>query len=406
MSYIAPIRLSLSQQKEIKVIHHCFVASIINSSNIQYSFLDGRTGEIPYLYLVESTIDCDTLKVEQLINTDIDHLMAALSTQELPLGISNGVSGIGWTLEFLNQQQQDYDAELCDTLDQLLINHISSPQWHGEIEYVLGLAGIATYAARRLEHSNDYRLYDKVIGHYEGLAIRVNEEQLSWPQPTNSVFRLNPEAVDDIEFNLGLAHGVPGIIAAILPALAIPQLASRVTTLLIHSCNWLIEQQITTDEHKLTFPTAVGSKRASRLGWCYGDLTIALTLARVGQALNISSYIEVARDTAMRSSNKSASEGLINDGAFCHGSSGLITIFQLLNEILDEPQLEQAASNWLDFTLQLYKDNGLKGLLGNTDESDNHEQNSGFLMGYAGIGLALITATTGNADWADSLLLK
>ncbi|MCL1052193.1 hypothetical protein L2755_21595, partial [Shewanella abyssi] len=182
MPYIAPLKLSLSQEKNIKVIHHSFIENIINTANINYGFLGGRTGEIPYLYLVEKVVDCNSPKIEQLINTDIDKLIAALSTQELPFGISVGVSGIGWTLEFLNQQQgDDYDIEFCNTLDELLITAVSTPQWQGELEYVLGLAGVAAYAARRLKRSSDPRLYEKIITHYEALAIQVNEQQLSWP---------------------------------------------------------------------------------------------------------------------------------------------------------------------------------------------------------------------------------
>ncbi|MCL1050916.1 lantibiotic biosynthesis protein, partial [Shewanella abyssi] len=68
-------------------------------------------------------------------------------------------------------------------------------------------------------------------------------------------------------------------------------------------------------------------------------------------------------------------------------------------------ELEQAALRWLDFTLQRFTESGLAGLNAYSGISKQYEQDTGFLTGYAGIGLALITATTGNADWADSLLL-
>jgi len=407
MHMITPLDLSSEKKLIITNIHNKVVDYIVNKKDINYHFLGGRTGEIPYLYLVEKLIDSDSFDIEQLINADISNIITTLSTKELALGMSTGVSGIGWTLEFLNQQQaQDYDVEFCAAIDNMLLSRITFPKWQGELEHVLGLAGVAAYAARRLEQSDDYRLYEQIVKHYETLAITVATNQVSWPQPVNSVFRLNTEAAEKKEFNLGLAHGVPGIIAALIPALAIPQLKARVETLITYSCNWLIEQRINTAEHELTFPAVAGGSSASRLGWCYGDLTIALTLARAGQALNISKFTDIARETALFSSKKNAEAGQIFEAGICHGSSGLITIFQLLNEILDEPQLEQAALKWLDFTLQLYKDNDLKGFTGFTAEPDEYEHNTGFLTGYAGIGLALITATTGNADWADSLLLK
>ncbi|MCL1052159.1 hypothetical protein L2755_21415, partial [Shewanella abyssi] len=182
MSLIMPLTLSQFQKEQIKNIHHGVIEAILNTANTNYDFLGGQAGVLPYLYLADQITQGASSRIEQTLNSDIDKLTTRLSTEQLTLGISDGFSGIGWTLEFLNQQQgDDYDIEFCNTLDELLITAVSTPQWQGELEYVLGLAGVAAYAARRLKRSSDPRLYEKIITHYEALAIQVNEQQLSWP---------------------------------------------------------------------------------------------------------------------------------------------------------------------------------------------------------------------------------
>ena len=270
---------------------------------------------------------------------------------------------------------------------------------------VLGLGGVAVYAARRLLKSSSTAFFDSLVSHFEQAAVQISDHTLSWSQPANSVYRFNKDEPESHEFNLGLAHGVPGIIAALLPALKIPALHQRTKSLLVQSCDWLMAQELDEKEFTSCFASSCNEQHNSRLGWCYGDLTIALTLARVGRALELPSYMEKAKAISLHAARRDQHNGMVNDAGLCHGSAGIALIFQLLHQEIDEPLLVETANKWLDFTLDYYREKGLKGLYMFSGLNKTHEEDTGFLMGYSGIGLCLLSALTGNTDWVDSLLM-
>ncbi len=317
------------------------------------------------------------------------------------------MAGLGWFIEYINQaQDQDYDAELCEDIDDILFKHLSVTPWRGEIEMVLGLAGLSIYGARRQLKSDQTAFYEKLVNHFESLATQVSDNTLTWQQPQYSVYRLDKENIERPEYNLGLAHGVPGIITAILPALDNPSLHDRTKNLLIQSCDWLLQQQLNSQDKQSCFSSLTGSKHNSRLGWCYGDLTIALTLARVGDALELPSYMEKAREISLHSALRGEVNGMVKDAGLCHGSAGLFLIFKLLYQKIGLEELQQASDKWLDFTLNLFDEKGLEGFYKLSGIDKTYSECTGFLEGYAGIGLCLLAALNEEADWTDCLLLS
>lgn len=73
---------------------------------------------------------------------------------------------------------------------------------------------------------------------------------------------------------------------------------------------------------------------------------------------------------------------------------------------MPHPKLLQAAQTWLDYGLAKYEESGLKALYSFNGVDQDHQQDFSFLMGYAGIGLALIGALDDNLDWTDCLLMS
>ena len=366
--------------------------------------LSGLAGHLLFLYKLglfnSNAID------QTIFDEKLEFIQQQLAATIEKIDLSNGLSGQAWLLEFLNQSQgEDYDPQMCEEIDTILQDNLAITPWPGEIEMVLGLGSVAVYGARRLLKSTPANLFDTLIEHFEQSAIQTGEHTLSWSQPSTSVYRFNKENKETPEFNLGLAHGVPGIIAAILPALKIPHLQQRAKSLLIQSCDWLMAQELDEKQHLSCFASSCDHKQSSRLGWCYGDLTIALTLARVGNALELPSYLEKAKTLSFHAASRDQKNGMISDAGLCHGSAGVALIFQLLAQQLSEPALLETADKWLDFTLNQYREKGLAGFYMFSGLSHEYEEDHGFLMGYSGIGLCLLSALTGDCDWVDVLLM-
>ncbi|MBD1583276.1 lanthionine synthetase C family protein [Pseudoalteromonas sp. S16_S37] len=394
----------LENKEKIEKIVHLLASEVshLDTSEHNHGLLSGIAGHLLFLYQAHQW-NADWVD-EAVFTQKLEQLQEGLAEQTFEL--SYGLAGQAWLLEYLNQaDKEDYDAELLEDVDQLFCNALAHDPWPGEIESVLGLAGYSPYAARRALYSDQAELWKVIVRGLGSVASRLDNGHITWSQPSNSVYRLNKEVADEPEYNLGLAHGVPGIIAALLPALAIDELKAQVGELLQGSCDWLLAQQ-NADTESSCYGTCVPSEHHdSRLGWCYGDLTIALTLARVGKAIDRPSYVEKALEIALHTTKRDAKAGQINDAGLCHGFAGMVTIYQLLNQVMPHPELASAMQTWLDYTLEQFEQRGIEAMYCFDGREKKYVVDFGFLMGYSGIGMALLGVLNDDTSWTDCLLM-
>ncbi|QTL36448.1 lanthionine synthetase C family protein [Pseudoalteromonas viridis] len=399
------ISLSTQQRDTIRTLLTLItdkVSANVRDAQIPNGLLSGLAGQLLFLY---KAYEYDASLVDEALFTQkLEALQEGLDQQSFEL--SNGLAGQAWMLEYLNQADpENYDPELLEEVDELFRAALDHQPWQGEIEMVLGLSGFAPYASRRAKQSDQAALYEVIVNGFESTATHFDNGHITWSQPQESVYRFNKDEPKEPEYNLGLAHGVPGIIAALLPAVHIPSLQSRVTTLLLGACDWLLAQQSPDSTSPACFGSCAGGEHVSRLGWCYGDLTIAMTLARVGQQLDRPSYIERALEIALHAADRDEKAGHISDAGLCHGFYGMALIYQILNQLMPHPRFVQAMQYWVDYSLQQYTERGVESLYSyNGLDKDYHEDFS-FLMGYAGIGMALTTLFDDDTGWVDCLLM-
>lgn len=298
--------------------------------------------------------------------------------------------GVAWLLELL-LQQSGYDAEFNRSYNQQLQQLLSELEhWPGEIELTLGLAGLAVFVRRRAMADPDaVRTYQHILRLCAGLAVSPQPGQAYWPTAVGSFFRKDSTLVTEV--NLGLAHGMPAVLATIIPAVSIPSLSSQASELLSAGCQWLLQQQLPQAES--CFPYRAGTGADSRLGWCYGDLSLALLLARAGQVLQNAALLKEARRIALHAAARQQQSARVTDAALCHGSAGLMLQFRLLQQFFPDPALAEAACYWRQLTLQLLP-------------VAIEQLESGLLNGTAGIGLALLVELGADTVWTEALLLS
>lgn len=375
----------------------------LNVSNL--GLYNGLAGDLLFLWQTNKlqNVMVDEAKFLQ----KLEFLQSNIFNNLTNISFGNGLSGLGWLVEYLNQQQgNDYDPSFCEDIDQLLFNSINTDKWHGEIELVTGLAGIAAYLSRRQVKTLLPEFSDKLVSHYEELATQFSDNQITWYQPKNSRYRIDKDDTTRSEINLGLAHGIAGIIAALLPFLTDSELNQRVARLLTLSCDWLIQQSFPDKNHESIYPNAYQHTKSSRLGWCYGDLTIALTLARVGKALDKVNYLDRALEISLHATTRNQVSGMVHDAGLCHGSAGLALIFQLLNSVFSHDKLIQSSQKWLSITFNQYHKKQLSGFNKYSIADREHIVSKGFLEGYSGVGLSIQAAINNDTSWCDSLLLS
>lgn len=383
-----PLSLNSEQHQCIEDIIKTIAEGLIEQENDSQPFglYNGLCGHLLFLYQLSmfrpDWVDEDKFNHKLEI---VQELVPHLSEQ---IDLCNGLTGVAWLLEYFNQcQGEDYEAAMCESIDEMLTDFMDAKPWGGEIEFIYGLAGVGCYAARRGRQHQGIELYQRIVSFYEQQAIAC-DVGISWTQPQHSIFRYDKEA--EREFNLGLAHGVPGIIAILLPAIELPILSERATALVTKSCDWLMAQSDKTVRNISFYGSFSGDKRNSRLGWCYGDLTIALTIARVGKVLGRQDYIEFATLVALDCAKRDSKQAMINDAGLCHGSAGLALIFKLIYQHIELPELLSACEFWVEHCLNLYRKDGLHGLYMFDGHSQSYAKSSGLLMGDAGVALCLL----------------
>jgi lantibiotic modifying enzyme len=298
-----------------------------------------------------------------------------LARKPLRPGLYSGLAGIGWVMGHLVE-----DEEPCAAIDVALVRHVARPSWREPFDLIEGLVGIGVYALERLSRPAGKRLLGAVVGHLGETAVRR----------TRGVAWSNPNAV----FDLGVAHGAAGVIAVlgrVIDADVDARTKKSARALLEKSVAWLLAQELprTSDG---CFATAVGKgirRKAARLGWCYGDPGIAATLLVAARACRKPAWERAALRIGLRAAARSEASSGIRDAGLCHGAAGVAHVFHQLYRTTHEKRFAEASRLWFTRALAM-----------------RAPADSGFLMGAAGIALALLAATS-NAEpaWNRVLLL-
>ena len=329
-------------------------------------------------------------KVHQLLLKSIQ----ALSVNALIASHCNGVAGIVWGIQHLINAGFASEDGLEDTfeeVDQLLGGIMEQQVGEGEYDFLHQGLGIALYFLEK-EQSSPY--LNTLVKLLEKTAYRDNKG-MRW---RDHFSRTQAERPDEPAFNLGLAHGIPAIISILGK---IQQKGINVTPLLDESISWLLSTKNEPEDGLSSlYPVLVNvhneamTGKQSRIGWCYGDLSIATTLLNTGhkeEAHQIFTYTL---------QNRNKKNGSIYDTCLCHGSAGISHIFRRAYLTTGDPLLLEGAEYWLQQTLQM---NVFKSYV-----QGKYEDNYGMLEGVTGTGLALIAALDPATDpaWDRCLLLS
>lgn len=222
--------------------------------------------------------------------------------------------------------------------------------------------------------------------------------------------------------DLGLAHGIPSITSFCCRAL--PKIAHdtnlKATTLdlIYRSAVFLIskEQENTLFKYpKAKWNIPIDSSinpYYSRLGWCYGDLCIALTLFKASAALENNYFETKAKDIMDNLENINIREsGVKNsnneiDPSFCHGAAGVAYILHnIYSRFYKNPMLEKQIEYWMsiveDTTSRKLREKNL------FSELSGDQEDLGLLYGYTGIGLTSLSLENDDKEinWQELLLI-
>jgi hypothetical protein len=334
-----------------------------------------------------------TRGAEALALDHYDRAVAAVERGGLRPTLYDGVLGIGWTGEHLQGRLfEPSDDDLHAELDELATTEIA----RGGTSYDLveGCVGVGVYALARGTRGRPLldrvmaRLAERVVRSAGGLVIHT---------PASALVAEERGEHPGGYINLGLAHGLPGVIALLARAPA-----SARAALLDGLVGGLRAYRLTAGGYPgLAPPDGDG---AIRPAWCYGDLGVSVALYRAGVAAGEQSWRDEGLALATAIAARDDDCGIV-DGGLCHGAFGLAHILSRFFNASGEPLFADAAKRWLARGLDLrVPGQGIAGYLAHRADGPARAE-PGLLLGAAGIGLALLAATGDHApDWDASLL--
>ena len=213
-------------------------------------------------------------------------------------------------------------------------------------------------------------------------------------------------------FNLGLAHGMPAIIIILGKIYEQGIATEQVAVLLEQSINWLLSVRNAPDNEATSlFPVLVDEQgqavtgKQSRMGWCYGDLGIGISLLNTGKLLQNERYTNTGHEILAHSVNhRMLTNSNVHDTCICHGSAGIAHIFNRAYLSTGDPLFLDGANKWLQHTIEFYESPAGLGFFA----EGKYQIKEGLLEGISGVGLALIAALDKNTppSWDRCILLS
>jgi len=361
-----------------------------------YAYLDAAR---PGSEAGDRALDCLGQSIERLGSANIGP------------SLFSGFAGVGWTVEHLRRGFFDGDDDLADPIDNALEELLDRPGLQ-PYELLRGVAGYGVYLLERLPHPGTADLLVRVIDQLEASSER-SALGCTWFTPPHWQLERQRQVMPGGCYNLGVAHGIPGVLGFLAAAHREGFDDPRLETLAEGTVGWLLAQCLEDNDESI-FPAYFAPGVAplgARTAWCYGDLGIAAILLLAGRSFGRPAWEQEAVDLAQAAAGRSPRAAGANDACLCHGAAGNGHLFARLAQATGDPVLREAALAWIRHALALRRpDEEIAGYpvwMPGSDDSGDWVADAGFLTGAAGVGLALLAAASDvEPEWDRVMLLS
>lgn len=210
-------------------------------------------------------------------------------------------------------------------------------------EVIQGLSGVGVYALMNLSNPLFENLAKEII---ELLILITNTIEVNGVEVpgwfiSSQHFFLEEEkdSYPNGNFNLGLSHGIPGVLAFLSIAF-LHQVQLEGQREAIAKVAFWVQEKRRHDQQRFFWDThisleeeiskALKSQPKSKDAWCYGTPGVARSLYLAGQALSDDSIKNCALEAYQSIFSSASDEWFLHGPSFCHGYSGLLMITKLM----------------------------------------------------------------------------
>lgn len=327
-------------------------------------------------------------------------------------GLFTGVSGIAWAIEHVASilQLNEYTRpEAFEDIAEFVCDYITQrDEYERDYDLINGLAGIGLWALTIKNSQWQHRIVVRVLELLKR-SSQQTDAGTTWPTPavrTRLLQRLLGDRFDHLEYNLGLAHGIPGVMGFLCICLHKGYEPDLTRSLLMGALSWLSRSLLPSTSYS-AFANSAGRQDPARLAWCYGDGGIALALHATASTLGSSAAKSLAREVTRRFALRRLENSGVIDASVCHGSAGILHICSKLLRHEQSSELRQSHRYWLDVLLTMRSpEHGICGFPSWNSRPDGYFKCPGLLAGASGVGLVLLTQAVGATGWDYPFLMS
>lgn len=321
--------------------------------------------------------------------TRLETALLATASQPLTVALFGGACGASWILHELADGTEAETA--IAQFDAAILRHLDVAQWAERYDLMSGLAGVGVHIANRRD-VRAFQIADRVVSHLEASAIQSNTG-LTWRTPPEFLPKRRRLQFPDGVIDLGVSHGVPGIIGMLAKFVNADIEVDRSRRLLEAAVAWLFDAVPRgTPRFGSSWPS--DHSKSKSMGWCYGDAGIAGVLLQAGRALESARLEEEALGLLTQIVSPLAQQD-VPDAGFCHGAAGLAHIYNVAFQRTANPEMRTQAVYWLGEILRFKRPGtGIAGYASwkIDDDAPRWEADTKLLSGVVGIALVLLAA--------------
>lgn len=289
-------------------------------------------------------------------------------------------------------------------------------------DVIQGIAGIGVYGITQLPNPNFVQLIQEILrllvgltgtvivegkeipGWYLSLEVQVmEEEKIEYPKGN---------------FNLGLAHGIPGVLGFLSVASLHGIIIDGQREAIEKIATWLRARRRFANgsffwESRIRFEDEISGITTTytqgRDAWCYGTPGVVSSLFLAGKALQNNELKDFAVQSLKSVFDRNQEKWNLPGPTFCHGISGLLLITHQMALQSEDLDLKEQVNRLKEILMQFYEPQSPFGFK-DRKPCKNGEyfgiNNTGFLEGSVGVLLTLLSVEGALSWWHAPFLIS
>jgi class I lanthipeptide synthase len=398
------------------------------------SLADGYPGLL-ILFVILYERGILTENKEKVIHRYIVKIKESIENAEnFDLSLFSGIAGACFSLKFAVAQENRY-ARLLETLNSFLLKHTEKiyleplrasidqkqPCLSNHYDLIQGICGVGCYTLYSSEDPLFRNLTENIVRILVDFCKPLQTEGVTvpgWYVAENDILNTSSAFTRPKgNFNLGLAHGICGVLALLANAYLKGIIVEGQKETIQKISDWICKKSFRDEKdtirwsHTVPWEEEVGKgyihpQKPCRDAWCYGVPGVARSLLFAGHALQDKNLVDFALQAFLGVFKRSQADWKLSGPTLCHGIAGLLLLTHGVSQESPDIDFRPQIDMLKEILLTYYNPHhpfGFQDIEHGFNGEDIVVNRAGF-FGAAGVLLTLLTIAGPISKWHLPLL--